>query len=69
MTISKLDEEYIRLQIMETMMEVLEQGQSFPTESISNCCNECEWKVHTFDNRGIALTEYCEKCGTERDYC
>ncbi|OBQ56077.1 hypothetical protein JJL45_05310 [Tamlana sp. s12] len=37
MTISELDEEYIRLQIMEAMMEALEKGQSLPIDSVSHC--------------------------------
>ena len=37
--------------------------------SVSNCPQECEWKADTFDNIGMALTEYCEKCGAKRDCC
>lgn len=35
--------------------------------SVSNCSQECEWKADTFDNIGMALTEYCEECGAKRD--
>ena len=34
MTISELNEEYIRLQIMEAMMEALEKGQSLHIDSV-----------------------------------
>ncbi len=34
---------------------------------VSNCSKECEWKADTFDNIGVALTEYCEECGVKRD--
>ncbi len=34
MTISEQDEEYIRLQIMEAMMEALEKGQSLPIDGV-----------------------------------
>jgi len=36
---------------------------------VSYCSQECEWKADTFDNIGIALTEYCEECGAKRDCC
>lgn len=36
---------------------------------VSNCSQECEWKADTFDNIGMALTEYCEECGAKRDCC
>ena len=39
-TISELDEEYIRLQIMEAMMEALEKGQSLPIDSVVESPNE-----------------------------
>jgi len=45
----------------------LNQGQSLPIDSVSNCSQECEWKADTFDNIGMALTEYCEECGEKRD--
>jgi hypothetical protein len=45
----------------------LKQRQSLPIDSVSNCSQECEWKADTFDNIGMALTEYCEECGEKRD--
>ena len=39
MTITELDEEYIRLQIMEAMMEALEKGQSLPIDSVVGSYN------------------------------
>ena len=48
---------------------ILKQGQSLPIDIVSNCSQECEWKADTFDNIGMALTEYCEECGAKRDCC
>ncbi len=55
--------------LMERLDKALEQGQSLPIDSVSNCSQECEWKADTFDNIGMALTEYCEECGAKRDCC
>ena len=40
MTISEQDEEYIRLQIMEAMMEALEKGQSLPIDGVIKSYSE-----------------------------
>jgi len=43
--------------------------QALNIDLVSNCSQECEWKADTFDNIGMALTEYCEECGAKRDCC
>ena len=60
-------EEYLK-EICEGYYKI-KQGQSLPIDSVSNCSQECEWKADTFDNIGMALTEYCEECGAKRDCC
>ena len=34
---------------------------------VSNCSHE--WKTNSCDTMGFALTEYCENCDTQRDFC
>ena len=58
-----------RIQEVDDYFKALKQGQSLPIDSVSNCSEECEWKADTFDNIGMALTEYCEECGAKRDCC
>jgi len=58
-----------RIMDLEDELEAIKQGQLLPIDSVSNCSQECEWKADTFDNIGMALTEYCEECGAKRDCC
>ena len=57
----------LEVQDLEDELEAIKQGQLLPIDSVSNCSQECEWKADTFDNIGMALTEYCEECGAKRD--
>jgi len=53
--------------IEDAVNDALKQGQTLPIDNVSNCSHE--WKADTFDNIGMALTEYCDECEAKRDCC
>ena len=54
---------------LELYIKHMEEKHNNDIHDFSNCSQECEWKADTFDNIGMALTEYCEECGAKRDCC
>ena len=62
MTITEQDEGYIRLQMMEAMMEALEKGQTLPIDSVvvpkGTLC-DCKYPLV---RTGSDNSEYCGFC-------